>query len=372
MELKNLPDITFAESDPDEVDLQIVTTVEALLERKLARADPLRLFLRGIEALMVQQRILIDTVAKQGLLAYATGNNLEHLGVLVGTDRLTAAAAQTTLQFTLDSAREMATIIPAGTKATAGDGVMFATNETAVIQPSATSITVTATCTILGSAGNGYTPGELVNLVNPMPFVSGVTNITTSSGGSDTEDDGAYRLRIQEAPERFSSAGPSGAYEYHAKRANALIVDVSVDSPTPGEVIVCPLLKDGQLPDTEVLKQVSDTLNARDVRPLTDKVIVEAPTSIRYDIDLSYWIDRADAATAVTIQAAAEKAIKDYVMWQCQKLGRDINPTELYYRLRTAGVKRAEIRKPVYTQINRSQVASLGDKLTKFEGFEDD
>ena len=48
MELKNLPDITFAESDPQAVELNIVTTVEALLGRKLARADPLRLFLRGI------------------------------------------------------------------------------------------------------------------------------------------------------------------------------------------------------------------------------------------------------------------------------------------------------------------------------------
>ena len=78
MELKNLPGITFAESDPEAVDLQIITTVEALIGRKLARADPLRLFLRGIEALMVQQRILIDECAKQGLLAYATGDNLDH------------------------------------------------------------------------------------------------------------------------------------------------------------------------------------------------------------------------------------------------------------------------------------------------------
>lgn len=372
MELKNLPGITFAESDPEAVDLQIITTVEALIGRKLARADPLRLFLRGIEALMVQQRILIDECAKQGLLAYATEDNLDHLGVLVGTDRLAASSATVTLQFSLDSAREMATIIPEGTRATAGDGIMFATDEAAIIPPQATSTTATATCTSSGSSGNDYAPGELTNLVDPVPFVSKVTNITKSGGGSNRESDEAYRLRIQEAPEQFSTAGPSGAYEYHAKRANALIVDVSVDSPTPGEVAVRPLLKGGKLPDTEILKQVSDVLNARDIRPLTDKVTVEAPTAVEYDIDLSYWIDRTNATAAVAIQTAVENAINDFVEWQSQKLGRDINPTELYYRLRTAGVKRAEIRKPVYTQISRAQVATLGEKKARLEGLEDD
>lgn len=372
MELKNLPDITFAESDPEAVDLQILTTVEALLGRKLARADPLRLFLRGIEALMVQQRILIDECAKQGLLAYATGDNLDHLGVLAGTDRLKASAATVTLQFSVDSSREMATVIPAGTRVTAGDGVMFATAKAARIEAGELAVKIPAICTQTGSIGNDYVPGELTRIVDIAPFVSKVTNVTKSEGGSDRESDEAYRLRIQEAPERFSTAGPSGAYEYHAKRANALIVDVSVENPAPGEVAIRPLLKDGKLPDTEVLKQVSDILDARNIRPLTDKVTVEAPTTVEYDIDLSYWIDRTNAAEAVAIQAAAENAIKDFTEWQSQRLGRDINPTELYYRLRTAGVKRAEIRKPAYTQISRAQVATLGEKTAKFEGLEDD
>ncbi|WP_303839391.1 baseplate J/gp47 family protein [Selenomonas ruminantium] len=372
MELKKLPDITFAESDPAAVEQNILTTVEALLGRKLARADPLRIFLMGIEALMIQQRILIDESAKQGLLAYATGDNLDHIGVLVGTDRLEASAATVTLQFSLNEARETGTVIPKGTRATAGDGVMFATDATAVILAGTTSITAPATCTETGTAGNDYTAGEIIRLVDPVPFVAGVTNTTKSAGGSETESDDAYRLRIQEAPEQFSTAGPTGAYEYHAKRANSLIVDVSVDSPSPGEVVVRPLLKDGGLPDTEIINTVAETLNDRKVRPLTDHVTVEAPTAVSYDINLSYWIDREDATEAANIQAAAETAINDFVSWQRQRLGRDINPTELYYRLRAAGVKRAEISQPVYTAITRAQVALAGTITATFEGLEDD
>ena len=372
MELKKLPDITFAASNPEAVDLQIITTAEALLGRKLARADPLRLFLRAVEVIMVQQRILIDECAKQGLLAYATGDNLEHIGVLVGTDRLEASAATVTLRFSMDAARDTATIIPAGTRATAGDGVMFATDETSIITPGDTSVMAAATCTETGSTGNDYAPGELTNMADPVPFIAGVTNTTKSAGGSDRESDDAYRLRIQESPERFSTAGPIGAYEYHAKRVNPLIIDVSVDSPAPGEVVIIPLLQGGQLPNAEILQQVSNIVNDRTVRPLTDKVTVTAPAEAVYDIDLSYWIDRADAAEARSIQKAAEAAIDAFVTWQCQRLGRDINPTELYYCLRNAGVKRAEIRKPEHTFITRSQVAVLRYKTATFEGLEDD
>lgn len=266
MELKKLPDITFAESDPAAVEQKILTTVEALLGRKLARADPLRIFLMGIEALMIQQRILIDEAAKQGLLAYATGGNLDHIGVLVGTDQLSASAATVTLEFSLNEARETGTVIPEGTRATAGDGVMFATDRTAVIIAGTTSITAPATCTETGTAGNDYASGEIIRLVDPVPFVVSVTTITKSAGGSETESDDAYRLRIQEAPEQFSTAGPTGAYEYHAKRANSLIVDVSVDSPSPGEVVVRPLLKDGGTPYyfkivTEDVSTDEDNLN---------------------------------------------------------------------------------------------------------------
>lgn len=192
-----------------------------------------------------------------------------------------------------------------GTRATAGNGVMFATDATAVIFAGTTSITAPATCTKTGTAGNDYASGEIICLVDPVPFVASVTNTTKSAGGSETESDDAYRLRIQEAPEQFSTAGPTGAYEYHAKRANSLIVDVSVDSPSPGEVVVRPLLKDGGLPDIEIINTVSKTLNDRKVRPLTDHVTVEAPTAVSYNINLSYWIDRENATEAVNIQTTA-------------------------------------------------------------------
>ena len=54
MALKNLENLKFVDANPEEMEIHILEVVEGLLKRKLARADPLRLFLLGIEALLIQ------------------------------------------------------------------------------------------------------------------------------------------------------------------------------------------------------------------------------------------------------------------------------------------------------------------------------
>ena len=372
MELKNLPSLSFAERDPATIETNILTTVEALLGRTLARADPLRLFLMGVEAIIVQQRELIDQAAKMNLLAYATGAYLDNIGVLVGTDRLLASAATTTLKFTLSAARTAATTIPEGTRATAGDGVLFALNENTIIPAGETTITARATCTTTGAAGNGYAPGEIKTIVDPVPFVAAVVNTTATEGGADTESDDDYRERIHEAPEKLSTAGPAAAYEYYAKTASALIIAAPAFRASPGVVRVRPLLKGGELPGTEILDAVSAVLNDKTIRPLTDKVLVEAPEKVSYNVNLKYWIDRDDATGAVAIEKAVTNAVNEFVTWEKSKLGRDINQTELYYRIRAAGAKRAVITEPVDTVVGEEQVAIADSITVTLGGLEDD
>lgn len=372
MRLDNLPDITFAAADPAEMELNILSTVEGYLKRKLERADPLRLFLLGVEAIIIQQRLLIDKSAKMNLLAFAVGGYLDHIGALVGVERLPATAATTTLRLSLSAIRETATIIPAGTRATPDGAVYFALDADAVINAGELSTDAAATCTEVGETGNGFIAGEINRIVDPVPFFSAVVNITKSEGGADIEEDENFRERIQEAPEKFSSAGPEGAYQYYAKSASALISDVAVDSPEPGDVVVYPLLAGGVLPEEEMLSLVKETLSADDVRPLTDRVTVEAPTAVSYNVDCTYFISRTKATNAAAISAAAEAAVSEYIAWQKEKLGRDINPTELYYRMRAAGVKRVEIRTPVFRATAKNEVALADTVNVVFGGLEDD
>ena len=371
MDLKKLPDIQFAERDPDIIIDGIISTYEGLTERKLADGDPVRLFLLTLASIIVQQRVVINSSAKKNLLAYAEGDYLDHLGVLTGTDRLPSAAATTTLQYTLSAAREADTIVPAGSRVTADNKIFFATDEDLVIPAGALTGNVGATCTVVGTTGNNYSIGELNQFVDNIAFVAMVSNITASAGGSDTEKDASYRLRIQESPEKYSVAGSEGAYIYRTKTASSLVADVQVDSPAPGEVVVYPLLEGGQIPDQEMLDTITEALSARDVRPLTDNLTVTAPTQVAYNVTLTYYIDREDSTNATEIRQEVQKAVADFVSWQQARLGRDINPTELYYRLRAAGAKRGDIVEPVFTSISKSQVAVLGSSTVTFGGLED-
>lgn len=372
MDLKNLPEILFVSADKEEVEAYILGEYERIAGRTLARGDPVRLFLLTIAAVIILLLDKINETGKQNLLRYAGGDNLEHLGALVGVERIQATAAVTTMQINLSVMHEGSTVIPAGTRFSAGDDVFFALQEPLVIKGWAQSGEAEAVCLTPGLAGNGYLPGQIKTLVDPLPYVDSVVNITASEGGSGVQDDDSYRENIRLAPESFSVAGPDGAYIYHAKSASAQIIDVSVRSPTPGEVEVRPLLAGGEIPGEEMLGIVLEKLDDRRVRPLTDKVTVLAPEAVGYDVELTYYIDMADTTQAEAIQAAVDEAVDSYVLWQKSRLGRDLNPSELIRRIMQAGAKRVEVASPAFTRLQSTQVAVADKVAVNLGGFEDE
>ncbi|MBQ3396320.1 MAG: baseplate J/gp47 family protein [Synergistaceae bacterium] len=370
-----LADIIFAEKAADEIEHEIITLYERLAERTLAKGDPVRLFLETIILIIVQQRSLIDYAAKQNLLAYASGDYLDHIGALLEVTRLEASHAMTTLKFTLSESQSSVVIIPAGTRASPGGGnILFATTESVEVPSGSTEITVTAECTVSGVQGNGYIAGQIRRLVDPFPYEMTVTNITESYGGSDKENDENFRERIQIAPESFSVAGPKGAYEYYARSAHQDIIDVAVIGPPEieaGYVRLYPLMKGGELPSQEVLDAVLAKCGADDVRPLTDCVSVHSPETVNYALNVKYYIDRAKATQSTEIQVSVESAIHEWVTWQRSKLGRDLNPSELNHRIISAGAKRAEITSPSFKILKASELAVPSSMTITFGGLED-
>ena len=216
--------------------------------------------------------------------------------------------------------------------------------------------------------------------MDPVPYVASIVNITTSQGGSDTEDDNRYRERIHNAPESFSCAGASGAYEFFAKKASTTIADVKVVSPAPGDVVIYPLLENGVLPEQEILSAVVAMCNQTHVRPLTDHVSAQSPGQKSYNINLTYYVNYADQTHASVIQQNVDKAVNEYVVWQRSAMGRDINPSELIRRVMEAGAKRVVVTAPVYTAVKNGseadayavEIAVLGSKTVTYGGIEDE
>lgn len=365
-----VPEINFATADAQELLSGAIKIVEASLGRTIERADPIRLLLDAFIAVILQQRLLIDEAAKMNLLAFAKNEYLDRLGDLCGVERLPASHAMTTVEVKLSAARETSTIINAGTRVTADDKIYFALDEMLIFAAGETTKTCAATCTTAGEVGNGFAAGELNKIVDPQAFLLSIKNTTTSAGGADIESDDSLRDRIHESAESFSTAGPEGAYIFHAKSVSPTITDVAVQSPNPGEVNVYVLTKDG-LPSQEILDAVDEHLNKKTIRPLTDLVHVLAPTVEEYAVDISYYVNREDAVYAAQIVAAAEAAVNDYVTWQGEKIGRDLNPDELIQRLKAAGVKRCVIRSPQFKVLDNFSVTVCTGSTVNFAGLED-
>lgn len=369
----NLSEVIFAEKDPDKITSEILSIYESLTGRTLARADPVRLFLDAVILSIIQQRNLIDFAAKQNLLAYASGEYLDHIGALLGVSRLEASHAVTTIRFTLSIPFANNVVIPSGTRVSTGDGAVFSTVYDCVIPKGTLIGEVTTRCVNAGTSGNGYAPGQVNRLVDVLGFGTKAENITETSGGTDAESDENFRERIQIAPESFSVAGPKEAYRYFARSANADIIDVAVMGPpdtNPGYVDIYPLMTGGTLPSDEVLGEVLKVCSAENVRPDTDYVSVKSPVNVNYSLNVKYWIDDKDSVNSSYIRSEVESEVEGWILWQRQKLGRDINPSELIRRVINAGAKRCEVSSPEFRVLKDYEVGMCVNSNVEYGGLE--
>lgn len=369
-----LPEVNFLETDAETIRSQIITGFEQASGDTLAAGDPRRLFLLSIADVIIQQRTAINLAAQQNLLSYAQGGYLDALGQLLAVERMAESKAVTTIEFTLSQALGSVYTIPAGTQVTNGV-VTFETDEDLLIPIGETTGEVSASCTVAGPVGNDYLAGQISTIVTPMTFVSGAQNTTITTGGADAESDPDFADRIRLAPNSFSVAGPEKAYVYHAKSVSPAIIDVKVNSPTPGEVDVYVLLTDGTLPTEDTLEQIEEHLSDENIRPLTDYVVVKAPTASNYEIELHYWINQEDASKAAQIQADVEAAVEQYRLWQQTKIGRDITPGKLLQLVFAAGASRVDdskMKPAAWKKLEAMQVAQCTKVNVVYEGYKDE
>lgn len=133
------------------------------------------------------------------------------------------------------------------------------------------------------------------------------------------ESDEDLRRRRLLAVEGLASAGPEGAYVFHAVTAHAQVGDVGVygpeaEVPDPDDaeafltgdgvvlVVVMSNQGDGE-PSEDVIETVVARLNHRDIRPLTDHVVVRPAVIVPYAIDAVIHVPAGPDAEAVRLAA---------------------------------------------------------------------
>lgn len=338
----------------------------------LGKADDRRIILQVGAYYLFLCMMFVDNAGKQNLLKYSTGKYLDNLGAGKREMRGKAGKATVTLRYSLKQERESATGIPKGSRASAGDGVYFETNDYAEIEKGSLYVDVRATCTKEGTGGNAYGIGEIKQMTDYVPFVDAVSNITAPENGADEQDEESYREAIYIAPESYAAAGPEEAYGYYARKHSTQVIDVKVKSPEPRIVEVRCLLENGELPGDEFISSMTEYLSEPDIKMLTDVVKVKKPESEEYEISMTYWINESDKKKAETIQEQVNESVEAYILWQKSRIGRDINQSELIKRVMAAGAKRVRVNEPEYRVINDCSVAVCTGKTIVYGGLEDD
>ncbi|CNF51881.1 baseplate assembly protein [Yersinia enterocolitica] len=159
------------------------------------------------------------------------------------------------------------------------------------------------------------------------------------------ESDADFRLRIPQAFEALSVAGPTGAYEAHARSADGRVADASALSPSPACVTVTVLARAGNgEASPELLDIVRAALNDEDMRPVADRVTVQSAAIVDYQIDAVIYIYPGPEAEPV--RAAAQARLEIYINTQ-RRLGRDIRTSAIYAALHVEGVQRVELNAPL-------------------------
>ena len=378
--LYNLPDISFVDDISYE---KILNEMIAYYEKKYQEATGRKVTLRPGDKEHIHLRIeagqyfqmyqILDNAAKMNLLKYSKGNFLRHLGAFKKTFIQEPKPAVVTARFTLSEIRKDVIYIPQGTRVTAGDGVYFATDDYAEVKAGDSFVDVDCTCETVGEVGNEYIVGQIETIVDPVPYVSSVSNITKSDGGTGEESEDSFRERIFLAPSSYSVAGPADAYEYWVKQYNsAAIEDVKIYEPTEAVVDIRILLVGGALPSKTFCSGCLEYLRENPIIPLTDNDLVAAPDVVNYNLKAVYYIARSDLNNIKVIQESIEAAKETYLNWQRTKIGRDINPDALTEFVRAAGGKRVVITSPVFTPIPETSIAMEKTVEFTYGGIEDD
>ncbi|QIR27781.1 baseplate J/gp47 family protein [Kluyvera genomosp. 3] len=162
------------------------------------------------------------------------------------------------------------------------------------------------------------------------------------------EDDDAFRERIQLSWAQLNTAGARNAYRFHAKSADKDVLDADAYGPEthncPGEVDVYVLSRTGDGTASEaLLSTVAGTLNADEIRPLTDLVNVKSAVIADYAITAELEIP--DGPDAQTVLENARTVVTRYAELS-HRIKALVPLSALYAALQQPGVVRVRLTSP--------------------------
>ena len=256
----------------------------------------------------------------------AQGEDLDKHAKLRGVERKSAAPAQGAIRFSVPAAAESDRTIPAGTVCMTAGEVRVRTTEDVVLPTDRLYTDAPAEAVEPGARGN-IVPGGVRFLTACPVAVTRVTNLRAFTGGSDDEDDEAFRARILESFQRLPNGANTAWYETTAMAYPGVTAAKAVGrAEGPGTVNVY-VTGEGGLPDEALLAGLQAELQEKREIAVTVKAL--APTSKA--VDVSVQVAPREGADRAAVLAAARQAVTDF--FSGRLLGRPVLLAELGNKL---------------------------------------
>lgn len=205
-------------------------------------------------------------------------------------------------------------VIPAGTLVATKSGLSFETTQEAVIPTDTVDIPIQA-----ASIGAKYNVAE--NQITELPVgvigVSGVTNQTAASGGTDGETDGELRKRLELRLQNPPTSGNESHYKMWALEVDG-IGDARVfpEDGGPGTVKVIPVTSEKRAPNSGTITAVLNHINEN--KPIGAVVAVVAPQETAINVSAAITLN--SGYTLSDIKADYTEALEKYLMDSVLKL----------------------------------------------------
>lgn len=164
------------------------------------------------------------------------------------------------------------------------------------------------------------------------------------------ESNESLRKRIQLAPEGQTTAGSEGSYIFHGLNADPRVKDIYPFAPldeTGNPTGICNIYvlsneSDGTASE-DLINVVSAALNAKSVRPLTDRPIIYSASILNYSINAEIFIDEGPDENIVL--DSCYKAAQEYTK-KSHSFNDGISLSGIYQALHQPGVSRVNLISP--------------------------
>lgn len=172
----------------------------------------------------------------------------------------------------------------------------------------------------------------------------------TATTSEVKESNESLRKRVQLAPEGKTTAGSEGSYIFHGLNSDARVKDIFPFAPLDENenptgicnIYVLSTEGDGSASE-DLLNVVKEALNAKSVRPLTDRPIVYSASILNYSIQAQVFIDQGPDENIIL--DSCYKAVAEYTK-KSHAFNDGISLSGIYQALHQPGVSRVNLISP--------------------------